>query len=512
MLFDYDDRDVESIYNYALKLESKTFRDIAHLYNESKYKHYFNRYVNDLIQSQHMVAEENVSYTTNVKAKGQLGGFLEQYYFGYKPNSDQKADFEKVGMELKQTCIDKTKKGEYRAGERLSITNISYKEPVVENFYASHVWEKIKLILLVQYERDKTRDRMDYIIRYVSKFTPPKEDLEIIIQDYHKINEKIKAGKAHELSEGDTLYLGACTKGSTAAKSMQPQYYGDKIPAKKRNYCLKQSYMNYILKNYILPAKQNETKQPIVIESIIQNNNYDNTSRFEDYIINKINVNVGKTDEELCRVYNCEYTKNESQWIHLAYLMLGIKGNHAEEFEKAGIVVKAIRIEKNNKIKENISFPAFKFKELVEEEWETSTLHDYFDTTRFLFVIYKRDGEHYKLSGSKLWNMPYDDLNSIVREGWEKIQNSIRKGVIFTPKATKGGIIYLNSLPKKGDNPIIHIRPHAQKSAFLFKDGTQVGNLSNANELPDGQWMTTQSFWINNTYIYNQIVERNENL
>ena len=26
-----------------------------------------------------------------------------------------------------------------------------------------------------------------------------------------------------------------------------------------------------------------------------------------------------------------------------------------------------------------------------------------------------------------------------------------------------------------------------------------------ANELPDGQWMTTQSFWINNNYILNQL-------
>ena len=42
----------------------------------------------------------------------------------------------------------------------------------------------------------------------------------IIIDDYNQINEKIKQGKAHELSEGDTMYLGACTKGATAKKSM----------------------------------------------------------------------------------------------------------------------------------------------------------------------------------------------------------------------------------------------------------------------------------------------------
>ena len=339
---------------------------------------------------------------------------------------------------------------------------------------------------------------MDYQIKFVNLFTPPKEDLEIIIQDYEKINQKIKDGKAHELSESDTLYLGACTKGSTALKSMQPQFYGNHTPAKRRNFCFKQSYMNYILQNYIL-------KNNIPHESIIKNSEILKEHSFEDYITSKINRNIGKTDEELCKIYNRNYNNNEAQWIHLAYLMLGIKGSHAEEFEKAGIVVKAIRIEENGKIRENMSFPPFKFKELVNETWEESTLFNYFDTTRFLFVIYQSDGKHYKLIGSQLWNMPYNDLNSIVKKGWENIKISIINGVTFTPQKYGAGIRYLNSLPKPKDNPIIHIRPHAQKSAFKFKDGTIIGNLSNANELPDGQWMTTQSFWINNTYLLTQL-------
>ena len=33
-----------------------------------------------------------------------------------------------------------------------------------------------------------------------------------------------------------------------------------------------------------------------------------------------------------------------------------------------------------------------------------------------------------------------------------------------------------------------------------------MGNVErDANELPDGQWMTTQSFWINNKYILSQL-------
>lgn len=498
-LFDYDDENLQSILNYAKHLESMTFRDIANIFKKSNQKFYINPKSNNNI-SNLMVFEDRVNYITNTNAKGQLGNILERMYFGYIPNSNQSPDFEKVGLELKQTCIDLTQKGAYRAGERLSITNISYTEPVHEDFYSSHLYSKINLILLIHYLRNHAINRLDYQIKFVNLFKIPSEDLEIIKQDYQKIINKIKAGKAHELSEGDTLYLGACTKGSTAAKSMQKQFYNDSVKAKRRNFCLKQKYMNYILQKYIL---KNDN---CLFQSIVSNNEILKKQSFEEYVLEKINKNIGKSDAELCKHYNREYNNNESQWIHLAFLMLGIKGNHAEEFEKANIVVKSIRIEANGKMKENISLPPFKFKTLINEDWENSFLFNYFESTKFLFVIYKFDKTHYKLLGAKFWNMPHDDFD-IVKKGWQKIKDSIIEGVTFTPQKYGTKVRYLNSLPKSKDNPIIHIRPHAAKSAFKFKDGTIIGDLSNANELPDGQWMTTQSFWINNTYILSQIAD-----
>lgn len=491
MLFDYDDRSTESILNYAKKLETMTFRNILEEFEKSPRKKYINRYENTI----HTVAEEIVEYTTNVNSKGQMGNFLEKYYFGYQPNGKQEADFSKVGIELKQTCVDLKKNGEYVAGERLSITNISYKNPIEPDFYNSHVWQKIKLILLVHYLRDKSKERLDYKILFVNLFTPPNDDLDIIINDYNKINNKIKAGLAHELSESDTLYLGACTKGASALKSMQPQYYGDKQLAKKRNFCFKRHYMNYVLHAYVL-------KKQVPYEAIIKDKNELKVITFEEYILNKINRYVGKTDKELCRMFNRAYNKNKAQWSDLAYRMLGIKSNQAEEFVKAGIVVKSIRIEKNGVIRENMSFPPFKFKDLVKEEWENSEVYEYFSETRFLFVIYKNDGLCYEFLGAQMWNMPYNDLNDIVYRGWKDIQTCITEGV----RIQKTGNKMKNNLPKKRDNPIIHIRPHAKKAAYKLHSGYQQGNVeTDANELPNGEWMTTQSFWINNSYILSQL-------
>ena len=81
MLFDYDDRDIESIFKYAKKLESMTFREIENLFEQSSQKYYINPYNYSFSNQQPqalVVREPEVGYITNSKAKGQLGGLLER--------------------------------------------------------------------------------------------------------------------------------------------------------------------------------------------------------------------------------------------------------------------------------------------------------------------------------------------------------------------------------------------------------------------------------------------------
>ena len=65
----------------------------------------------------------------------------------------------------------------------------------------------------------------------------------------------------------------------------------------------------------------------------------------------------------------------------------------------------------------------------------------------------------------------------------------------------------LNDFLKESDDVIIHVRPHTDKSYYLFPDGTHYGNgtLADTNELPDGRWMTTMSFWLNSSYVLKQL-------
>ena len=91
--------------------------------------------------------------------------------------------------------------------------------------------------------------------------------------------------------------------------------------------------------------------------------------------------------------------------------MLGIKSTKAAEFQKANIVVKAIRLTSEGKMVESSPLPPLSFKQLVSEDWEDSSLYEYLSETKFLFVVYQQEGNRYVLKGCQLWNMPYEDLN-----------------------------------------------------------------------------------------------------
>ena len=477
----YDDTDPISIERYAKKLIGNTFKDIKKKQLPQK------------------ISDSKVDYE-NESNKGGLGTFLEEQYFGYKANTSPLPDFPKAGVELKVSPYEENTNGRIRAGERLVLTMIPYDQAVEGDIYKSHLWAKCHLLLLIYYLRDKQKDNMDYRIDYATLFTPPKQDLDIIIQDYKTIIDKISSGKAHELSESDTMYLGACTKGSTAEKSLVPQFYAPDIKAKRRAFCFKQPYMTYVLNNYIIPGKG-------TYEPIIKTDDELKEKSFEDAIKSKIRKFIGKSDKELCELFGREYNNNKAQWINLVYLMLGIKSNKAEEFEKANIVVKSICLEEDGSLVESSPLPNIRFKELADDkkEWEDSDLYCYLDETKFFIVVWQKKGNHRILKGCQLWNMPHSDLEGIVYKEWKAIKDVVKNGVVLTGKGNR----VVNNFPTKDNNGAIHIRPHAQKSFYVFEDGSTFGSgsISDTDELPDGRRMTKQSFWLNNTYLLSQLNE-----
>ena len=414
--------------------------------------------------------------------KGAIGTMIEESWFGYSPNSESEPDFPEAGVELKATPYLRNAKGDIHAKERLVCNIINYMEEYDRTFQTSSFWHKCNTMLLMSYEHFSDKPKTEYHIDKAILFSFPEEDLIIIEQDWERIMDKVRRGLAHEISEGDTLYLAACTKGASA-KSVRRQPFSN-IPAKQRAYSLKSSYMTQILNKFIFGNQEDE--------HIIKDwHNLTNRS-FEEYLIGKVSPYFGKTQNELKTILGVDSNAKNLNELLLAK-MLGVSGkiSNSEEFKKAGISPKTIRIQRDGSITECMSFPKFDFIELSKETiWEESELYNMLAPTKYLFVIFQERGENeYIFERIQFWNIPNVDLDEVKRV-WERTIQIIREGVVLTPTAR--GV--KNNLPKVRESTVAHVRPHG-------RDG------SDKAPLPDGRMMTKQCFWLNNRYVKAQIMK-----
>ena len=226
----YDETDIHSIFQYALGIEGKTLLTI--------------------LQEAGLTEEEIAWVHSKESDKGLPGKIVEASYFGYELNSRQEADFETVGAELKTTAADyDNATARYKSGETISVTQIDFRRPVETDFYASHLYDKLRMLIVIFYHRDRTlASKLLYRVFFASLFCPSEEDIAIIKSDYREIIQKIRAGKANTLSRSDGTYLSTAPKARRHTNMVTPYYGGERIV--KRSYTLRKEYVNVILNGY----------------------------------------------------------------------------------------------------------------------------------------------------------------------------------------------------------------------------------------------------------------------
>jgi DNA mismatch repair protein MutH len=458
MQLPYNPENKNEVLKYAKQLKGKTLREVC---DSSILEH-------------------------NYAGKGNFGQILEKFYFGYDPNSRSEADFFEIGMELKTSPLKQLKSDEYRSKERLVLNIINYLEIVNQNFETSDFWKKNANLLLVFYLYQEGYNILDYLIKLVEEWNFPNSDLEIIKKDWELIKQKIAEGKAHELSEGDTFYLGACTKGANA-NSIRQQPFSE-IPAKQRAYSLKQGYVNHIIASIA-----NDTTE--VYGKLIPSVEVEKIQTIEEVVISKFKPYYGKTiDQIIASTLVKLNTTTKSFYADLTKAILGIElDKKIEEFEKAEIIVKTVRLKENNLPKEDISFPNFKYKQIVNEEWDDSNFKNILEH-KFLFVFFQFENKQLVLRKVKFWNMPYKDILE-AEKVWAKTKEIVSKGKIV--KKVVGTTRYTN-FPNKSFNSVSHVRPHAANAADTYP-------LPIKDKLTKAKEYTKHCFWLNNTYVRDEI-------
>ncbi len=454
----YDFTDKKSVVDYAKCLKEKSIRQVC-----------------DSLVSYH-----------NYGGKGNFGQVLEKYYFGYNPNSNSQADFFEIGVELKTSPLKRLKNNEYRAKERMVLNIINYNEVVNQIFENSDFWKKNESILMIFYEHQQECDILDLTIKLVEIWNFPETDLEIIKSDWNFIKKKIIDGKAHELSEGDTYYLGACTKGSNANFTRKQPF--SEIPAKQRAYSLKQGYINHII------AKISGGSD-IVYGKLLNNESNYNIQTIEQIVIDKFNPYINKTLKEILELLSVKLNfQSKNFYANLTKAILGIElEKEIEEFDKAEIIVKTVRLKENNLPKEDISFPTFKYEELLIEDWDKSEFKDILEH-KFLFVFFQYSNTELILRKVKFWNMPSNDIAE-AKKVWEKTKNLIETGSIVNGIRNEKR---KTNFPGKSFNSVAHVRPHAKNANDTYK-------LPISDRLTKLNEYTKHCFWLNNSYVRDEI-------
>ena len=448
---------IKELLQYASKAENKTFKEVI---------------------------EEAKGYDYNIDEisykKGFFGHVVEECLFDYSPNSRSEPDFPELGVELKVTPIRRNKNGTISAKERLVLNIINYVEELTKTFETSSFSKKNKNLLIMFYLYSESMKKEDFPI-VKSHFNNFKDiDGEIIRRDWEIIHKMIEDGRAHELSESLTLYLGACTKGANHLNLVsQPN---SNIDAMQRAYCLKQSYMTTIARQVI----SNENLQRIIDSKTKM------PQGFEQLVMKKLTVYYGKTQDNLSKEFSID-SKAKSLNDLLVARMLGVTGKVSRtiEFQKANIVPKSIRLEINNTIREDMSFKNFNPKEIVEHDWIDSELRDYFESTRFLISLFRKNNQgDYVFIKAFFWSLPISVLDGKVKDTWQETKRILINGVIIDNWNGKSR----NNLPGKTFNHVCHVRPKEALSMRYPGD-------SNSFLLPNGEWMTKQCFWLDKKYV-----------
>ena len=429
--------------------------------------------------------------TSKQKNKGGFGQLLEEHYFLYKPNSDSEPDFKEVGLELKSSPIKKLKRLQYVSKERLVLNIINYNNVVNQTFNTSSFWKKNERLLLVFYLYEKEKSVLEYNIEIVDIWAFSKIDLEIIKNDWEIINTKIKSGKAHELSEGDTLYLAASTKGSRGGNLREQPF--NKTKAKQRAYSLKRGYVNHIIATL---AESNKHNYGRIIPSLSSLHK----QTFEEMILSKFTKYYNRYTCEIEELLNTTFNSSVKNYAaSISKSILGFELNEKiEEFSKAEITLKTIRLNEKNLPKEQISFPAFKFTDIIKESWDNTSIKNYLEH-KFLFIFFKYKNKQLYLSKAKFWNMPYKDLLE-VKKVWNQTKKVIKNGdIIKEIKIDKNGKEKrLTNFPNKTENKVAHIRPHGQNANDVYP-------LPFKEIYFNKKEYTKQCFWLNNDYIRDNV-------
>ena len=468
----YNPNDLRSILEYTKKLEGNTLRKLT-----------------------------KGNLDSAKKNKGGIGQLTEELYFFLKNNSSPEPDFVNLELELKTGGLNPTSSrdrhenisGKWKAKEALSLSSINYNNIVQEEFLLSSFIKKNKNILLIFHKYEKLHP-LDLEIKLTGIFSYEslsEVDKQIIKQDWELMKSKTLDGKAHEFSRGDFEYLELATSGTSSSFTTQPC---SDVKTRTRKYSFKAGFMHSVIAKLgsekpaqisLFRKKENR----IILSEKISN-------KFKPYVgmdVDLIASSLGVIIEDCKQAFSI-LSKRLVKAIFDVPDNLNVE-QYIEEFSKAEIAIKTIRISKNNLPKEHVSFPAFKYENIIQQSWDDSDFKNHIEK-KFIFIFFKESDESFVLDKAVYWNMSSEHISE-AQKVWEETKQLIEEGRIV--KEIKNGRRY-SYFPDSKSNLVSHVRPHAKNAQDTYK--------LPVNDIHTGlNDYTKHCFWLNREYVRDYIYE-----
>ncbi|MFN8622969.1 MAG: MutH/Sau3AI family endonuclease [Chloroflexota bacterium] len=397
--------------------------------------------------------------------RGDVGAMVEAW-FGILPNSVQAADFPGAGIELKTVPLS----GSDRAAtvkERTVLTMVDYDTLPNETWETAAVRHKLDRILFVYYRWSPDTDLASFPVELVTLWQPTETQLQFMELDWLEVQEKVVRGEAHLISEGDGLMLGAATKAADSSK-LRPQPYSD-IPAKPRAWSLKQTFTRAL---YV------ELKTKVQAESLMRTLEERRAAAFERVVLAHYARFVGRRVGDVAQELGIEVGgKQGAATVLRAALGQRQPERGIKEFLELGIELKMVRADATGMPYEAMSFPAFRYRELITEDWEHSDLLARLNR----FLVLPLDGAKGLAATADcilrepfFWSPSPDELAGIGAE-W-----TIYRDLIAAGRAA--------DLPGASQTRFIHVRPKAQDS-------------NDTDDAPVVGPVVKKCFWLNRSFV-----------
>ena len=429
----------------------------------------------------------------NKAHKGGLGNFVEENVFKYKANNDDNPDFIDAGIELKVTPVKSDSKGNITSKERLVLNMIDYFAEDNTTFETSSFYRKNKRLLVWFYQYIKGISQANFEITAWDLFEFENSlEYKVIKRDWEIIHNKIVNGKAHEISESDTTFLAACTKGADSSITRKQPH--SEILAKPRAYSFKNSFMTRLYREAI------HKLAPYV--SFVSEDEW-MKNPLEEIYKDKLSQYHGMSILDLKHKFYIRSKAKQLPFL-IAQKMLGLSGKESSTLEMldAGIKLKIVRLKTNGKPHESMSFPAFDFVELINTSWEQSDIREEFVDWKLMFFVFQDDENGIcRFDRVQFWNIPNSIVDGEIKAMYEQCADLIKSGTALTYN-DKGQIVDKFAKESRNGNGVCHVRPHGRNKKDTFDLPVK--------DIETGLTKyTKQSFWFNSNFIKN-ILKNND--